>query len=62
MEDQSLDPEAIKAIQDYFQDLKEGRCPTCKQPVVNKEQVGRCVYALPCKHRLYQGKLKKETK
>ena len=32
-------------------------CPTCKQPFTKKRQIGRCVYAEPCGHRLYQGRV-----
>lgn len=52
--------EAIKAVQDYFAALKDGICHVCRQKVERKEQVGRCVYARPCGHRLYQGTLPKE--
>ena len=32
-----------------------GKCPECGAKVEHKRQVGRCVYADPCGHRLYQG-------
>lgn len=35
--------------------MESGFCPHCNQPMT-KKQVGRCVYADPCGHRLYQGK------
>ena len=38
-------------------ELEEGICPTCKQKISKHKQVGRCVYAEPCTHRLYQGKM-----
>jgi hypothetical protein len=38
-----------------MQRLAEGFCLQCDQPMT-KRQVGRCVYAEPCGHRLYQGK------
>jgi len=31
-------------------------CRHCGSEVLNERQVGRCVYAEPCGHRLYQGK------
>lgn len=37
--------------------LDNNICPHCDQPIGNKQQVGRCVYAYPCGCRLYQGKL-----
>jgi hypothetical protein len=30
-------------------------CHVCNGEVTKKVQVGRCVYAEPCGHRLYQG-------
>jgi hypothetical protein len=33
------------------------KCPVCKQPATNRQQVGRCVYMAPCGHH-YQGRLK----
>lgn len=47
--------EISKAIAAYFHDLTSGICPTCKAKVEREEQVGRCVYASPCGHRLFQG-------
>ena len=41
-------------------DLAAGICPACKQPMTEK-QVGRCVYASPCGHRLYQGTASKQA-
>jgi hypothetical protein len=35
-------------------------CPHCHVTIEEKTQVGRCVYAKPCGHRLYQGKLSKQ--
>jgi hypothetical protein len=32
-------------------------CLICQAPVATWSQVGRCVYALPCQHRQYQGKI-----
>lgn len=37
-----------------MEDLAKGLCPTCQQKVVTQKQVGRCVYAEPCGHRLGQ--------
>jgi len=37
------------------QDIQNDICPTCRLKIALKRQVGRCVYADPCGHRLYQG-------
>lgn len=31
-------------------------CRHCGAEILNEKQVGRCVYAEPCGHRLYQGR------
>jgi hypothetical protein len=36
--------------------LARGLCPHCHTKIEEERQVGRCVYARPCGHRLYQGK------
>ena len=48
--------EAQQAAAQYFIDLFAGVCPFCKQPYTER-QVRRSVYAEPCGHRLYQGKV-----
>jgi len=53
-----ISPEATAAVKAYLEDIVTGKCPTCHQPVQQEKQVGRCVYALPCWHRMYQGKAK----
>lgn len=52
-EDMELIGEAVKH---YFECLHAGICHVCGVKVENQIQVGRCVYADPCGHRLYQGK------
>lgn len=47
--------QAVKAL---LADLANGLCPHCHAKVEQETQVGRCVYAKPCGHRLYQGKAK----
>lgn len=47
--------ETVKA---FFEKLTNNICPHCERPIEVKEQVGRCVYARPCGHRLYQGRAK----
>lgn len=45
----------------FFTKLAEGKvCPHCNAPIAKRLQVGRCVYARPCGHRQYQGKLPDE--
>jgi hypothetical protein len=40
----------------FLQELAEGKtCPHCHKLIERRAQVGRCVYALPCGCRLYQG-------
>ncbi len=52
-----------RAINDAFErrlaDIKAGLCPHCRKPVERKSQVGQCIYAEPCGHRLGQGRLPK---
>lgn len=40
----------------YFVAIGDGRCPICDAPM-QQRQVGPCVYANPCGHRLYQGRI-----
>lgn len=44
------------AVNDFFGKIEAGICPHCGTAIQRKEQVGRCVYARPCGHRLYQGR------
>jgi len=44
-------------VKQFFSNLNSDICPHCKQPIQEKKQIGRCVYAYPCGHRLYQGRL-----
>lgn len=37
--------------------MAQGFCPECDQKVERKRQVGPCIYAEPCGHRLGQGRL-----
>lgn len=58
-----MTPEMAEAAKAYFAALAAGICPTCNAKIEKEKQVGRCVYALPCYHRLYQGTAKpKEPK
>ncbi len=40
----------------FFADLAAGNCPHCGAKVERRKQVGPCVYAKPCGHRLGQGR------
>jgi len=46
-------------LEQMLKDLSEGKCPHCHAVVKEEIQVGRCVYAKPCGHRLGQGTAKK---
>lgn len=50
-----------RAVQAYFSARKENRCHECGRPVEQEQQIGLCVYAKPCGHRLYQGTLKESS-
>lgn len=52
---------ADASIAAFVNDLADDICPHCKTPVTKQVQVGRCVYAEPCGHRLFQGKAKTIT-
>jgi len=45
----------MKFIAAEFEKLAKNVCPHCDGAIARQEQVGRCVYARPCGHRLYQG-------
>jgi hypothetical protein len=53
------DREAVRVYLERLAALTRGerrQCLVCDAAVVRWSQVGRCVYALPCAHRQYQGK------
>jgi hypothetical protein len=59
----TLTDEEKQAIAAFLNELAGGvTCPHCHQPIEKRKQVGRCVYALPCNHRLYEGRLPKEER
>lgn len=45
-----------RTVSEHFTNLQAGRCPKCGAPFDKTMRVGRCVYASPCGHRLYQGR------
>lgn len=46
-------------INEWLGKLESNICPDCNAAVERERQVGRCVYAEPCGHRLFQGKARK---
>ena len=44
------------ALEKFVTNLAADICPHCETPIARRAQVGRCVYAEPCGHRLYQGR------
>lgn len=48
--------EMDEAIEKFLGRLKDGLCPHCGKNVEKRVQVGPCVYAEPCGHRIGQGK------
>lgn len=53
-EAKAQEAESAAFVKEYFASIADGHCPICHKPI-SMEQVGRCVYAKPCGHRLYQG-------
>ncbi len=56
------DQEIAETLATYLNDIDAKICPHCKAAIEEEKQVGRCVYALPCYHRLYQGRAKREER
>jgi formamidopyrimidine-DNA glycosylase len=52
------DKEGNSLLQKYRGRLANDNCPHCQKPIEKKKQIGRSVYALPCYHKLYVGRLK----
>lgn len=50
------DREFAAACDKVIAGLAAGKCPDCGAGVDRREQVGKCVYARPCGHRLGQGR------
>jgi hypothetical protein len=53
-------PEIHRAAIAFFEDLLAGRCPVCHEIPQYERQVGGCVIALPCGHRMGQGKARED--
>jgi hypothetical protein len=61
-ENEEMTKEEKRIIADFLTRLAEGKeCPHCHTTIERKEQIGRCIYAQPCGHRLYQGKLRRRN-
>jgi hypothetical protein len=54
---EEMPPDVALALKSHLENIASGICPFCQAKIEDKKQVGRCVYALPCYHRLYQGTL-----
>lgn len=57
--EQEVDEQAAHAMQlaaEFLDRLQNGFCPHCGVKIEAERQIGCCVYALPCWHRLGQGK------
>jgi hypothetical protein len=53
--------ETERRIAAMLKKAADGICTTCDRPVERERQVGRCVYASPCGHRLFQGRARPAT-
>lgn len=49
--------EVPASISRWLYAIQHDECPTCGRRIVRRERVGRCMYATPCGHLLYQGKV-----
>ena len=47
-------------FKDFLARYENKQCVHCGQPWTSRHQIGACVYAEPCGHRQYQGRLSKE--
>lgn len=48
-------PDLPEEAKQFLEELKQNICPRCHLDIVEYEQIGRCVYAKPCGHRLGTG-------
>lgn len=51
--------ESVRKTRAYLEKMQSGVCPQCDRTIERERQVGRCVYADPCGHRMYQGRAKR---
>jgi len=53
--------EIERRVEEMIAKLKANICPVCDRPIRARARQGRCVYAVPCGHRLGQA-MRKEHK
>lgn len=62
-EEIAADEAAMQArLNELEANAKAGLCNDCRTKITAVEQVGRCVYAKPCGHRIGQGDAKRVAK
>lgn len=49
-------------LEEMRENARQGLCNVCKTKTTSVRQVGRCVYADPCGHRIGQGDAKQVAK
>lgn len=52
---QPIPPDFVRAVNSFFRALSQSACPFCRKPITDVEQVGSCVFAIPCRCRLGRG-------
>ena len=52
-----ISPAMAASVKAFFEKLGKNVCPHCNRAIEIQRQVGRCVFAHPCGHRLYQGEV-----
>lgn len=54
--------EIAQLVADLATKMQNWICHVCNTPIKQEVQIGRCVYARPCGHRLWQGKARRTKK
>lgn len=55
-DESKIDPELAEFVQKFLDTMFAGKeCPHCHTPLERKEQIGGCVYGVPCGCRMYHG-------
>ena len=58
MNQKDISPEVLEQAAKILIEMLEAKtCIVCHNPIMEKYQIGRCIYAKPCHHRQYQGEL-----
>ena len=60
-ESKAMAAEDTKQVNQMLAEMAAGLCVVCKKAVEGVKQVGRCVYATNCGHRIGQGRAKQMT-